>query len=421
VIRQGAAALIVSELIEAAGRASVIRVADTVQAFGALGGAHRRRFSIPVIAVTGSCGKTTTKEMTATLLGATRRVVKTHLTENNHIGLPLTLLRLTSEDRAAIVELGSNHPGEIAYLAAIAQPTVAVITNIGPAHLEFFGSIEGVIREKLSLLEALGRGGVAVVPGDQLEVVLEAKRRLPAGASMMTFGMSGQCGVRAMDIRRDEDGSAFRVRGVDGVFVVPVAGSHQIENALAALACAKALGIPLETLREPLAACRALPMRSEVVRCGGVTVINDCYNANPLSFARALETLRDLPVSRRVLVAGDMLELGAHTKSAHRAIGRLAADSGVASIVAIGAFASEFARGAAEVPGVDVRTYHTAEAAWPAVAEVVRSGDGLLVKGSRRLKLEQIATRIIERHTAQVCQDDQQQQPAQFAGQHADL
>ena len=178
VITRQAACLIVSQAPVPPPAVPTIVVADTVQALGAIAAAHRRRFQIPVIAVTGSCGKTTTKELVAHLLGQDHRVLKTNGTENNHIGLPLTLLRMDASHDVAVVELGSNHPGEIAYLARIARPTIAVITNVGPAHLEFFGSLEAVRQEKLSLLEALEPGGSAILPGDQLEVLLDAKPRL---------------------------------------------------------------------------------------------------------------------------------------------------------------------------------------------------------------------------------------------------
>jgi UDP-N-acetylmuramoyl-tripeptide--D-alanyl-D-alanine ligase len=204
-IERGAACLIVSGAGGTPAPIPTIRVSDTVRALGAFAAWHRRRFPIPVVAVTGSCGKTTTKELIAHLLhGGSDRVLKTQGTQNNQIGLPLTLLRLSSSHQVAVVELGSNHPGEIAYLAGIARPTVAVVTNIGPAHLEFFGSLEEVRREKLSLLEALGPDASAVIPGDQLEVLLEAKSRLHPHATLLTFGTSDQCGVQALEIcRRD--------------------------------------------------------------------------------------------------------------------------------------------------------------------------------------------------------------------------
>ncbi len=399
-VSRGAGCLIVSQPPATAPSVPTICVDDTVVALGQLAAFHRASRAIPVVAITGSCGKTTTKELIAHLLDARYRLVKTAGTQNNQIGLPLTLLKLAASHEMAIVELGSNHPGEIAYLASIARPTVAVITNVGPAHLQFFGSIMGVLREKLSLLEALGPNGVAVVPGDQLEVVLEAKLRLGPQARVITFGTSERCDVQALDIRASGTGWLMRIRGELGEFVMRVPGSHNVENALAALACVKALGLELCDFRAALAGFAAVPMRSEVVRCEGLTVMNDCYNANPLSFARALETLRDLPASRRIVVAGEMLELGDYAVSAHQAIGRLAAQCGADVILAVGAFADDVARGARELRHPDTRTYGSVSHLLDDISGLLRPGDALLVKGSRGMKLEQVVHHVTERFGA---------------------
>jgi UDP-N-acetylmuramoyl-tripeptide--D-alanyl-D-alanine ligase len=394
-LRNGARCVIVSDVAERPDGAAVIRVEDTIRALGRIAAAHRRRRAVPVVAITGSCGKSTTKELAASLLQTRFRTVKTHLTENNHIGVPLTLLRLSPEDELAVLELGSNHPGEIAALADIAHPDVAVITNVGPAHLEYFGSLRGVLEEKLSLIEALRPGGTAIVPGDQIEVVLEAKRRLPQGRRLLTFGVSEQCGIAGLDIRREPEGWSFRVRGVTGAFTLGLPGSHNVENALAALAVADALGVPLKALREPLAACRALPMRSEVIRAGDLTLIADCYNANPLSFARAIDSLTELPAARRILIAGDMRELGDHAIAAHQAIGQLAAERGVDLILAVGEFASEVVHGATQVRLGAARAFASVDALLEALLPILQAGDGLLIKGSRGMRLERVVESLV--------------------------
>ncbi len=389
-IRRGASALIVSRLPDYPAAIPTIRVPDTTKALGHLAAYHRRRFDIPLIAITGSCGKTTTKELLAHLLAGRCPVLKTQGTENNHIGLPLTLLRLTSSHEVVVVELGSNHPGEIAYLAEIAKPTIAVVTNVGPAHLEFFGSLERIRQEKLSLLEALDPHGIAIVTGDQIEVLLEAKAKLQPQATLLTFGISDQCGVQAIDIRRHPQGLLMRVRGVMGEFLVPLRGLHNVENVLAAFACLKTLGVPLETMQERLRQFHTLPMRSELVTCNGFTILNDCYNANPLSFARALETLRELDVSRKVVIAGDMLELGDYAPAAHQAIGRLAAQMGVDVLVAVGRFAGEVVKGASTITPNQTLTFHTVQELVRSLSSIVRNGDGILIKGSRRMNLEEV-------------------------------
>ena len=390
VLDRGASCVMVSQRPERPPAVPAILVEDTTKALGDLAAFHRRRFAIPVIAVTGSCGKTTTKELIAHLLSGTASVLKTRGTENNQIGLPLTLLRLTPSHQYAVVELGSNHPGEIAYLARIAQPTVAVITNIGPAHLEFFGTLSVVRQEKLSLLEALDARGTAIVPGDQLEVLLEAKSRLRPGMALLTFGSSDQCGVQVEETRRERSHVSLRLRGVPVEWTLPLLGFHNVENTLAALACLKVLGVSLESVRDRLREMSPVTMRSELVRCNGFTIVNDCYNANPLSFARALELLDELDVARRVLIAGDMLELGPFAAAAHQTIGRLAAQSGIDVLLAVGTFAQEMVRGALSARDLSTETYQTVHDLLPVLPSRLRCGDGILIKGSRKMQLERV-------------------------------
>ena len=395
-VARGAACVIVSNVPPSLPHGAVIAVEDTTQALGAVAAFHRRRFHIPVIAVTGSCGKTTTKDFIAHLLNGDRQVLKTQGTQNNHIGLPMTLLRLSRDHAAAVVELGSNHPGEIAYLARIAQPTVAVITNIGPAHLEFFGSLDVVRQEKLSLVESLEPGGTAVVPGDQLDVLLGAKTHLPLGRTLLTFGTSEQCGVCATDVSRHEASFSMRLRGVSGTFEIPLPGSHNVENALAALTCLKALGISLESVQARLASAQPAPLRSQLIRTDTLTILNDCYNANPLSFARALDVLRTLEVNRKIVIAGDMLELGAFAPAAHQAIGRLCVQAGADRVIAVGEFAEEIGKGVAQVGSIEVMVFRTVAELLPHLATLLRPGDGVLVKGSRKLQLEQVTMALLE-------------------------
>jgi UDP-N-acetylmuramoyl-tripeptide--D-alanyl-D-alanine ligase len=399
---RGASCLIVSREISCANGSSdvpVIRVPETTIALGHLARAHRRRFPNPIIAVTGSCGKTTTKELIAHLLGGPERVLKTEGTQNNHIGVPLTLLRLSGSHAFAVIELGSNHPGEIAYLASLAQPDVAVLTNVGPVHLEFFGTLAGVLQEKLSLLDALSSEGTAVMPGDQLDVCLEASKRLPPSVRRVTFGTSDRCDLQALDLQAAPWGTWMRLRDHLGRWTIPLMGYHNAENALAALACVWALDAPLAQARERLATVEAVPLRSQVLKCGGITILNDCYNANPLSMARAMETLCQLDVRRRVAVLGDMLELGSHAATAHHAIGRLAAQMGVDVVLGVGEYAEVVVQGAQESPereGVELVTYPTVAALMKELPAMLHEGDGVLIKGSRRLRLEQVTEHLLQ-------------------------
>ncbi|MBI2104515.1 MAG: UDP-N-acetylmuramoyl-tripeptide--D-alanyl-D-alanine ligase [Candidatus Omnitrophica bacterium] len=399
--RHGASCLVLSQIPASANGSAalpLVLVRDTAQALGDLARFHRRRLDPSVIAVTGSCGKTTTKELIAHLLGEPAAVLKTFGTQNNHIGVPLTLLRLTPRQRLAVVELGSNHPGEIAYLASIAEPDAAVLTNIGPVHLEFFGSLMGVLKEKISLLDAVSPEGCVVLPGDQLDVCLEAPRHLLPTTRVVTFGTSDRCDLQALDIQRAPDGMLMRLRDRLSQWLVPLIGYHNVENALAAVACAWAMGVPLSVAQERLLSFEAVPLRSQVVRCNGLTILNDCYNANPLSFARALETLRDLQVRRKLAIVGDMLELGEYAPSAHQAIGRMATQMGIDAVLAVGEYAGAVAEGVREADGGEVTVYQSVRELIEQLPSVLQHGDGLLVKGSRRLNLEQVTDFLLRQY-----------------------
>ncbi|MDP3702790.1 MAG: UDP-N-acetylmuramoyl-tripeptide--D-alanyl-D-alanine ligase [Candidatus Omnitrophota bacterium] len=396
----GASSLIVSHLVTPTNGSSslpTILVDDTTEALADLARFHRRLLGSSVVAITGSCGKTTTKELLAHLLGEPDTVLKTHGTQNNHIGVPLTLLRMAPEHEHAVVELGSNHPGEIAALASIVEPETALITNVGPSHLEFFGSLMEVLHEKLSLLEALPPDGCAVLPGDQLDVCLEAQHYLPHGVRVVTFGTTDRCDIQAVDIQRSAEGMVIRLRDHADQWTVPLLGYHNAENALAAIACAWAMGVPLSAAKQRLASFAPIPMRSQLIRCNGLTILNDCYNANPLSFARALETLRDLAVRRKVAIVGDMLELGAYAEAAHQAIGRLATQLGIDAVIAVGEYADHVARGVREGRSEAIATYRTVPELLQALPAMLQEGDGLLIKGSRKLNLEQITEFLLQR------------------------
>ena len=395
----GAACLIVSRIpasTNGAGSLPMVLVRDTTEALGDLARYHRRRLGVPVISITGSCGKTTTKELIAHLVGTPGTVLKTTGTQNNQIGVPLTLLRLTPQHQIAVVELGSNHPGEIGYLASIAEPDVTVITNVGPVHLEFFESLIGVLREKISLLDAVSPTGCAVLPGDQLDVCLEASQHLLPTVRLVTFGTSERCDIQAMDVQRAAEGMCLRLRDHLGQWAVPLVGYHNVENVLAALACAWAMGVPLSVAKERRASLETVPLRSQVVRCNGLTILIDCSNANPLSFARALETLRDSEVRRKLAIVGDILELEEYAASAHQAIGRMAVQLGIDAVLAVGEYANDVVQGVREANSDKVTMYRTVQELIHELPSILQAGDGLLVKGSRRLNLEQVTDFLIQ-------------------------
>ncbi|WP_025324294.1 UDP-N-acetylmuramoyl-tripeptide--D-alanyl-D-alanine ligase [Deferrisoma camini] len=385
----GGAAAVVIHRGEPPPGVPAVRVADTLQALGDLAAFVRDRIGFPVVAVTGSAGKTTTRELTAALLSAAgRRVLTSPGNWNNRVGLPLTLLGALGDETAAVLELGISEPGEMAHLTAVARPDVAVITCVGACHTEGLGGIEGVAREKLAIARGLRPGGTLVLPhGDELLVP-------PPGIRVLTFGWSEGADVRGEAYRTGERGGCeFRVGGRRIRLGLP--GRHNAANALAALAAARALGI------EPADPSRAweglgpAPLRGEV-RPGraGSRLYVDCYNANPTAVEAALETLTELAAGgRAIAVLGEMLELGPLCRAGHEAVGRAAARLGLAELHLLGRRTEAIREGALDAgfPAERIWTYDDQTTLVAAVGRRLRPGDWVLVKGSRALGLEAVA------------------------------
>jgi UDP-N-acetylmuramoyl-tripeptide--D-alanyl-D-alanine ligase len=401
IVDQPLAAVVVERLPEHYPLPALV-VPDTLAALGRIGNFWRRRFAIPVIGVTGSNGKTTVKEMISAILmaafGAEGRLA-TQGNLNNEIGVPLTVTRLTDVHQAAVVELGMNHPGEIARLAAIAEPTVALVNNAQREHQEFMHTVEAVARENGAVLQALPVDGVAVFPGDDEYTALW--RELAAERKVMTFGLTDACDVRAT-YTTNGFGSELAVEaGVERFAVVlAAAGVHNVRNALAAIACALGAGIPVDAIVRGLEAFAPVSGRLQRKQAVcGATVIDDSYNANPTATRTALQVLAgESKASRRVAVLGEMLELGVQATALHEEIGRAAAAAGVDVLVAVGGdLASALARSAvgAGMPASTVRRCETSEDAADVVAALVRPGDVVLVKGSRGIRTDRVVERLI--------------------------
>jgi UDP-N-acetylmuramoyl-tripeptide--D-alanyl-D-alanine ligase len=367
----------------------LVRVNDTLRALGDLAAAQRARAAIPLVAVTGSNGKTTTKDMCAAILAETGPVLATEGNFNNEIGLPLTLLRLREHHRHAVVEEAMRGPGEIAALTRIARPDVGVITNVAPAHLGRLGSIEAIARAKGELFAHLPPGGRAVFPSG--EPLLEAQAaHLPADARLR-FGEAPSDDVRIerAEPRGPATDVALRVCGEPVAFVLPLPGAHNVRNAAAAAAAASAVGAGAGAIASGLARVRPSPHRSRVEEVGGRWIYDDCYNANPDSMRAALRAARDLrPDARVVAVLADMMELGDDAAALHAEIGREAARLGVAVLVGAGALAAETVA-AARAAGLGA-VWHVADALEAAtrVAGAARPGDVVLIKGSRAMAME---------------------------------
>ncbi len=374
------------------GLKNLLPVEDTLHALQEMSRAHRMKFSIPVVGITGSNGKTTTKEMLAGILKQTGPVLKNEGNLNNHIGVPLTLMKLNARHRTAAVEMGMSAPGEIDMLARLVSPTVGVITNIGPAHLEFLGSMEKVAEAKGELLNNLPPRATAVLNADD---VFFGLLRSKASGTVVSFGMKNGADVSASHISPHSGHTDFtiKVRGATADIRLRAAGLHNVSNALAAAAAATAVGIPLGALKQGLDDFSPVAMRSEIKEVRGRTVLADYYNANPASMDAAIRTLVSLSAGKKAIaVLGDMLELGNAAAEAHRQVGRAAAQSGVHIVITVGALARHIGEGAIEAGIAKSHVFEVqahAEAARQ-LRELSRPGDVILIKGSRGMKMEKI-------------------------------
>jgi len=372
---------------------AVIVVPDTRAALGRLATRVRQGYTLPVIAVGGSNGKTTTKELLASILGQRGPALKSEASFNNDIGVPLTLLQLTAAHQAAVLEAGTNHPGELASLVRMIQPQLGIITSIGREHLEFFGDVAGVVQEEGMLAELLPAGGTLFINGDSEWATAIGNR---TRAALVRAG----CGIannwRAKGIRLDKNGVTFRAEtpggDFDGEYRINLLGRHQVVNALLAMAVGASLGLSPAQVRAGLAECAPPKMRLQFWEANGVRVLNDAYNANADSTLAALQTLCDLPLQgRRVAVLGDMNELGAHAEAAHREVGQRAAELGIGQLFAVGKMASVTAGAARQAGLARVIEFTDVEAAMKAVKSFLKAGDVVLFKASRGCQLERVA------------------------------
>lgn len=397
---RGAAGVVVERGADAsrAGCAFVVEVDDALRAIGDLARFHRARFAIPVAGVTGSNGKTTTKEMIAAILSLGGATHKSRGNLNNLVGLPHEVLRLGGEHARAVFEMGMNRPGEIRRLAEIARPRVAVITNVAPVHLEGLGSVEAVREAKGEILEGLPADGAAVLSGEDAHSRTLAERREAAGGRVIRFGFSPANDFWAEGVEIGAEGARFTLRCADGEWSVRLRtlGRHNVLNALAAAACAHALGVPPREIAAGLARAQPPEMRlraREVAGRPGVRLLDDSYNANPASVFRALETAGEVRGGGRLIsILGDMAELGAAAEDAHREVGRKVSECGVDLFVAVGPL-MRLASAEARRAGMEesrLMGFEAPEEAAARVAGLLSSGDWVLVKGSRSMGMERV-------------------------------
>lgn len=390
----GAAALLVDHPVDA--DVPQLVVTDTGKALLQLAGWYRRRFQLPVVGLTGSVGKTTTKEFIALVLGAKYNTLKTQGNLNNEIGVPQMLFRLEDSHTAAVIEMGMNHFGEISRLTRAVAPTVGLITNIGVSHIENLGSRAGILQAKLEILEGMAPDAPLIVniDNDMLRTVKLGDRPL------LTFAIDDQSAdFTATDIAEQGSTTTFTVHHSTFTqpVTIPTVGIHNVYNALAAMAVGYVTGVNPAAAASALANYVPAGMRQNLVQVGGVQVIEDCYNASPDSMRAALQTLGKLPVHRRYAVLGAMLELGDYAKEAHTQVGKMAAENGIDGVLAYGADAAYIVEAAKQAGLENARLFDTKEALAQSLAQQVQPGDGVLFKGSRGMHLEDVMHTVYER------------------------
>jgi UDP-N-acetylmuramoyl-tripeptide--D-alanyl-D-alanine ligase len=378
-----------------------VAVSDTTRALGDLAAFHRARTDVPVIAITGSNGKTTTRQMTAAVVARKFSTLSTIGNYNNQIGVPLTLLRLAPGHRWAVVELGTSRPGEIARLAQISSPDIGVITNIGPAHLEGLGSLDGVMREKGQLLDHLKAEGKAVLNADDRRVSKIAAETDRTKRQVLFFGLSENAGIRATAVNEKTNGISFTLDLPQESLSVDlkVAGQFMVTNALAAAAVGHLLGVSPAEIKAGLETFEPIWGRMNILQtASGIHVIDDTYNANPDSMKAAITTLKSLSANNRsVFVAGDMLELGAQAESLHRQVGAWAATADINKLWVTGEYADAVAAGAKDAGMKSENIFiGSQETIRNTLKDCLKPGDWVLVKGSRGARMDNIVTGIKE-------------------------
>ena len=379
---------------------TVIVVEDTLKALGDIAHYWRRKFKASVIAITGSSGKTTTKEMIAEIAGLAKNIIKAKGNFNNLVGVPLTLLNIRDQHEAVILEMGTNSRGEIEKLTRIAEPDIGLITNIGPAHLDGLKSLDIIREEKCDLFRNMADSGIAIINMD--DAYLGKSANIWHGKSI-TFGLTHDADVSADKITmRGRHGVSFilNIKESREEIHLLAPGEHNIVNALAAAATSWAMGMALPIICQGLTAFKPVKGRMEITELkNGAFIINDTYNANPASVREALKTLRDLRGNHRsTVILGDMLELGDHAHQMHEDMGSLMADTGVGAIFLKGSFSQATAAGAIKrnMPENGIFFFETPEEILPCLKSSLKEGDWILVKGSRMMKMEEVVGTIIE-------------------------
>jgi UDP-N-acetylmuramoyl-tripeptide--D-alanyl-D-alanine ligase len=375
---------------------TILKVNDTVKALGDFAAQYRQKNNFKVVAITGSVGKTTARQIISHALSRHYRLFQAPKNYNNKIGLPLTLLGADPADQIIIAELGSNCPGEIAYLTAIAKPDIALVTNAHPSHLAGFGNLQTIIEEKLSISRGLRPNGTFIINGDCEQLVSACRAK---NIQFITFGKSETCDIQTQNITCGDFGSTFTVNG--SKITLPLLGPGNVENATAAWSVCSQLGMSIDDFTQAAKTLAPVSMRTELLQIGTLTVLNDCYNANPTSMKNALDILATLTAApahnrRLAFICGDMDELGPQSQALHAQLGASIAQAKVQLLLTIGRFAKITAEAAKKSANYDLQTksFKDASLACNNLKESIKDSDIILVKGSRVNKLEMVVEKL---------------------------
>ena len=390
-LRKGATAVLVSKNFNKNLDGIVLKVDDTLKAYRQIAGAWRNRFDIPVIAVTGSNGKTTTKDLTAAALNGLGHVQKTSGNFNNEVGVPMTLLELDEKHTAAVVEIGMRGLGQIEILAQVVKPTIGIVTNVSETHIELLGSIENIARAKGELVEAIQSGGTIILNADNHHTA-EMKNLAGAGVKVVTYGLENNADLMARDILIGSVSTEFILSYGDKEydFEIPMLGRHNVSNALAAIAAGLEVGLSVDEIQQGISTLTTTKMRFEVIRRDGLTIINDAYNASPASMRVAIKTASEVYDGRLIAVLGDMLELGDISERIHREIGAELVENKFDTLITLGDLGEFIAEGARAAGLKNVYTFNTHEDAAKKILELVHEGDTILFKASHVMHMEKI-------------------------------
>ena len=393
-INKGAAGVIVSsncpqDKLPASG--IVLKTADTLDAYQHIAQAWRVKFNIPLVAITGSNGKTTTKDLTAAVLSSFGKVQKTSGNFNNEIGVPLTLLGINNNHKTAVVEIGMRGLHQIESLAKIVKPTIGIVTNVGQTHIELLGSIENIARAKCEMVEAIGEGGTVILNADD-ENVIKMKAHAKDGVQIITFGIDKEADVYAENITTGAASTIFTLnyKGNKKECEIPMLGKHNISNALAAAAAGIAIGLQLDDISRGFEKLATSKMRFEIIERNGLQIINDAYNASPASMLAAIQTTAEIAHGRKIAVLGDMLELGSFAESAHRKIGGDLVKNKFDVLITFGNLAKFIAEDAKAAGLNKIYVSDTHEQAAEYLRKILTEGDTILFKGSRGMQMEKI-------------------------------